>query len=224
MQLEQKILNYMPASEEAQKEFMKSTRLTYDQLKQAPATIQSIEKAKALIPGAKGFMGPGGESLLGAAKFLNNRLGMSINTAGVKDAEELRTRIFFNIMDNLKKMDAQPSQQQQQIMQESLGKLGTDPNALSAVLDAFADVMRDKVALHNEEVQGAIGRGVKFPYDPLIKLGAKPPPPKPAVESAVPESRGLKMDLIPQGKPLDWNDADEKRLNDLYQMKKRGYK
>lgn len=161
---------FTPASEEAQRDFIKSTRATYDTLKQAPVALESIEKAKALIPSAKGFMGPGGEPLLDAAKFLNNRLGTTIATEGVKSAEELRTRIFFNIMDNLKKMDAQPSQQQQQIMQEALGKLGTDPNALPAVLDAFGDVIKGKVQLHNQEVNGAVQRGVKFPYDPIINL------------------------------------------------------
>jgi hypothetical protein len=162
--------SFTPASEEAQRKFMDSTRTTYDQLKQAPVALASIEQAKALIPAAKGFMGPGGETLLDAAKFLNNRVGTTINTEGVKSAEELRTRIFFNIMDNLKKMDAQPSQMQQQIMQEALGKLGTDPNALPAVLDAFASSIKGKVQLHNAEVQGAAQRGVKFPYDPTIAL------------------------------------------------------
>lgn len=162
--------SFTPASEEAQRDFMKSTRATYDQLKQAPVLLESLEKAKQLIPSAKGFMGPGGEGLLTAAKFLNNRLGTSIDTEGVKSAEELRTRIFFNIMDNLKKMDAQPSQQQQQIMQEALGRLGTDPNAMPAVLNAFGDVIKGKVDLHNKEVAGAAAKGVKFPYDPTIKL------------------------------------------------------
>lgn len=161
------------ASEEAAKQFTQATRQTYEQLKHAPVALQSIEMAKALIPQAKGFMGPGGEALLEAAKFLNNRLGATINTEGVKSAEELRTRIFFNIMDNLKKMDAQPSQLQQQIMMESLGKLGTDPNALVNVLDAFGDVIRGKVEQFNHEVSGAEKRGTRFPYDPRITLPPK---------------------------------------------------
>lgn len=165
---------FTPASEAAQTEFMKSTRTTYDQLKHAPVLLENIDKAKALIPGARGFMGTGGETLLEAAKFLNNRIGTNINTEGIKNAEELRSRIFFNIMDNLKKMDAQPSQMQQQIMQDSLGKLGTDPNALSGVLDAYADTIRGKVVQHNREVGGATQRGVKFPYDPVIELRAGP--------------------------------------------------
>ena len=160
---------FTPASVEAQKEQMKSTRTTFDQLKQAPVLLENIDKAKELIPKAKGFMGTGGETLLEAAKFMNNRLGTTINTEGIKSAEELRSRIFFNIMDNLKKMDAQPSQMQQQIMQDSLGKLGTDPNALANVLDAYGDTVRGKIELHNTEVESAERRGVKFPYDPRIK-------------------------------------------------------
>lgn len=189
---------YMPASEAAQTEFMKSTRATYDQLKQAPVALASIEKAKALIPEAKGFMGPGGEALLGSAKFLNSRLGMSIDTEGVKSAEELRTRIFFNIMDNLKKMDAQPSQMQQQIMMESLGKLGTDPNALPAILDAYSEVIRGKVMLHNREAQGAIERGVKFPYDPIIGLET----PAAAPQRRATDRKGGRLRFDTQGNPL----------------------
>jgi hypothetical protein len=162
--------SFTPASEEAQKEFMKSSRATYDQLKQAPVALASIEKAKALVPAARGFMGPGGEGALQAAKFLNARLGTNIDTEGVKSAEELRTRIFFNVMDNLKKMDAQPSEMQQRMMMEALGRLGTDPNALPQVLDAFAEAIRGKVDLHNQEVTGAVQRGVKFPYNPVISL------------------------------------------------------
>jgi len=183
--IENKVNAYTPASEAAQTEFMKSSRATYDQLKNAKPVLENIEKAKALIPSAKGFMGPGGESMLEAAKFLNNRLGMSVDTAGVKSAEELRSRIFFQIMENLKKMDAQPSQMQQVMMRDALGKLGTDPSALANVLDAYGDVVRGKVESYNQEAQGAIERGVKFPYDPVIKLPPKSASSGPARPRAV---------------------------------------
>lgn len=159
------------ASKEAQRDFIKSTRATYDQLKSAPMVLRNIEDAKALIPQAKGFMGPAGESLLNAAKFLNARLGAQINVEGIKSAEELRTRLFFGIMENLKKMDAQPSEMQQIMMREALGNLGNDPNALINVLDAFGDTIRDKVELFNREISGA--KDVKFPYDPRIQLPLK---------------------------------------------------
>jgi hypothetical protein len=164
----------LPASEEAQKEFMKEMRQTYGALKQAPTVLQNIEEAKKLVPQAKGFMGAGGDTMLQAASFLNNRLGTNIDTKGVQSAEELRSRLFLGIMDNLKKLDSQPSQQQQAALQQALGSIGTDPSALPRVLDVFGDSIRQKVDLYNEEAASAEGRGVKFPYKPTITLPPKP--------------------------------------------------
>ena len=178
---------YTPASEEAQRDFIRSTRATYDTLKNAPGTLKNIEEAKKLIPGAKGFMGPGGESLLDAASFLNNRLGTNINTKGITDATELRSRLFQGIIENLRKLDANPTENQQNAMRVALGNIGTDPNALPAVLDSFADTVRSKVEMHNAEVGGAVARGVKFPYDPTVKLPSFTPPP-PSGASLIPGS------------------------------------
>jgi hypothetical protein len=169
----------LPASEEAQKEFIKESRVTHAALKQAPVVLDNIDKAKALVSQAKGFMGAGGESVLQAASFLNNRLGTNIDTKGVTSAEELRSRLFLGILDNLKKLDSQPSQQQQAALQVALGSIGTDPTALPRVLDVFAETVRQKVDLYNEEVQSAEGRGVKFPYNPVIKLPSRPTAPAP---------------------------------------------
>lgn len=181
--------SFLPASEEAQRDFIKKASGRYDQLQSAPTLLQNIEEAKALVPQAKGFMGPGGQNLLDAAKFLNNRLGMQVNTEGVKSAEELRTRMFIQVMDNLKKMDAQPSTYQQRVMEDAFGNLGTDPNALPKVLDVFGDIVRGKVGQHNAEITSAISRNVKFPFDPLIKLPEKPaaPSPSPSPRDAAPQ-------------------------------------
>ena len=168
-----KVNTFVPASETAQAEFMKEIRATFGGLKQSSAMFANIEAAKKLIPSASAFMGAGGEGMKTAASFLNNRLGMSINTEGVKDATELQSRLFQGIMDNLRKLDAQPSERQQAALQEALGSLATDPKALSNVLDAFADSVRVKIDIHNDEVRSAITRGVKFPYDPIIKVPAK---------------------------------------------------
>jgi hypothetical protein len=193
----------LPASEEAQKEFMKEMRQTFSALKQAPTVLDNIEKAKALVPQAKGFMGAGGESILQAASFLNNRLGTSIDTKGVQNAEELRSRLFLGIMDNLKKLDSQPSQQQQAALQVALGSIGTDPSALPRVLDVFGDTIRQKVDLYNEEARGAEGRGVKFPYNPTIKLQPRPGEGG-AAAGAIPEA-AIKALQSGQGTPAQFD-------------------
>ena len=89
-------------------------------MRNAPDTLKNIDAAKKLIPTASTFMGKGGEPLMAAASFLNNRLGMSISTQGVTDATVLRTRLFEGILDNLKKLDSQPSQEQQRVLAEAL--------------------------------------------------------------------------------------------------------
>jgi hypothetical protein len=180
-----KINTQLPASEEAQKEFMKEMRQTFSALKQSPTVLSNIEAAKKLIPAAKGFMGPGGEPLLKAASFLNNRMGTNIDTKGVENAEELRSRLFFGILDNLKKLDSQPTQQQQDALRVALGSIGTDPTALPRVLDAFGNSIREKVDLYNQEVTGAEERGVKFPYKPTIALPSRPSGARPSSGNVV---------------------------------------
>jgi hypothetical protein len=164
-----KIDNYIPASEAAQAEFMKGARTTYDSLKSAPVMIANIEKAKALVPEARMFTGSLGNQKLAAVKLMRT-LGMPIATSNVQSAEELRTRMFYTIMENLKKMDAQPSEMQQTMMMEALGNLGTDPSSIASVLDIMGESLRGKVQIHNMEMQGAIKNGVKFPYNPVINL------------------------------------------------------
>jgi hypothetical protein len=195
---------FVPASETAQAEYMKGARTTFEALRNAQPTLDNIEKAKALVPGAQGFMGTGGEPLLAAASFLNNRLGTSINTTGVTDAQELRSRLFFGILDNLKKLDSQPSQQQQNALQQALGSIGTDPTALPRVLDAFADSIRTKVELYNQDVTSAEQRGVKFPYKPQIELKPSRAPagqiPAGAPAQAIPQAA---IDALKAGRGTD---------------------
>ena len=167
------IENYEPANVAAQKEFMQNVGKTREALQAAPATLENIERAKELIPEAKKFMGTGGEAYLTAAKFFNNRLGTSINVEGVKSAEELRSRLFMGVMDNLKKMDAQPTGRQQEALQEAIGQLDTDPAALPKVLDILGNSLRTKVDIYNKDVSDAEARGVKFPYKPQIDLPAQ---------------------------------------------------
>ena len=165
-----KVAAFTPASEQAQQDYIKAISKERETLRNVPDTLKNIEAAKKLIPTASTFMGTGGEPLLAAASFLNNRLGMSISTQGVTDATVLRTRLFEGILDNLKKLDSQPSQEQQRVLAQALGNLGTDPAALGQILDRIGETVRDRVDRYNVDVDEAERRGVKFPFKPQIKL------------------------------------------------------
>lgn len=197
-------------TKEADKEFIKETRENFSRLRDAPTALKNIEEAKLLIPKAGVFMGTGGGTLLESAKFLNNRLGLQIQTEGVKSAEELRSRVFFQILENLKKMDASPSQKQQEVMMQALGNLDTDPNALASILDAFGDAVRDKVSTHNAIVTDAEKRGTKFPHRVTVDIPAKAgkgaigtPPPKQKLGDIVDGPDGKKYRIIRLNKDGD---------------------
>jgi hypothetical protein len=167
---QQNVYAYTPASVQAQQDFVKAAAEERKVLRNAPDTIVNIDAAKKLIPTAKTFMGKGGEPLLAAASFLNNRLGFGISTEGVTDATVLRTRLFEGILDNLKKLDSQPSQEQQRVLSEALGNLGTDPAALEQILNRIGETVRSRVDRFNTDVTDAETRGIKFPFTPQIKL------------------------------------------------------
>jgi hypothetical protein len=195
----------IPASEEAQKEYMKEARVTFNTLNTAPSVLANMEEAKKLVPSAKGFMGPGGEPMLKAASFLNNRLGTNIATEGITDATVLRSRLFTGVIENLRKLDAQPTQSQQQVLQDAIGNLGTDPNALPRVLDAFGDILREKVGSYNSEVKDAESRGVKFPYNPVIKM---PEAKKPAADQIPGQNAtGGNIVSLPDGRTMSFPNA-----------------
>jgi hypothetical protein len=179
-----KIQNFLPASETAQVEFIKEFRETYKQLKTSPTDVANLRRAAELAKTeARKYMGTGGQAFLSAAKFLKNRLGVDVDAKAIANAEEARTVLFQNVLNNLRKLDAQPSQQQQFIMQEALGNLDTDPDALAQVVQVYEDVIRGRVEQHNREfaeMKANPNLASAFPYSLEIKLperAAAPPPP-----------------------------------------------
>lgn len=167
------IQNYQPFGQEIQKDAAKALSARFEQLQDAPTQVQNIAKAKELVAGASPFVGSGAEKKLEVVKFFNNNFGTNISPDAVRDAETLRTTLFMQIMDNLKKMDAQPSQMQQVMMRDALGNLNTDPGAIGTVLDVMESALRSKVSEHNKRVQGFTSRpgmaGV-LPYEMTIAL------------------------------------------------------
>ena len=158
---------------------------TREGLSQAPVLWQNLEEAKALIPKAKGFMGAGGEFSLEAASFLNNRFGTNIDVSGVKNATELRSRMFQGIVSTLKQLDSNPSQSQQAALQQALGGLGTDPSAMEKVINVAQDIISGRVERYNKDATKA-SQKLDFPIDMPIEMptrqestatGAPPPPP-----------------------------------------------
>jgi hypothetical protein len=179
MPTDKRTIGYEPASEMVLKKSGESLVDEEKALRNAPSDIDNLEKAKALIPQAATFMGPGGELKMDVVSFFNNTFKTEISTEGVKTAQELESRLFRGVMDNLKKMDSQPTQQQQEALRKALGQLKNDPAALGRIIDVMQDAIRKRVELHNSRVAQAKERGVQGAYDLDIKV-----PPKPSTAAA----------------------------------------
>jgi hypothetical protein len=142
----------------------------FDTLKSIPAQIAQLDKVASLAP--KSFAGNLGQQKLEGAKFLNNTLGLNVATDKIQNTEQLNTVLFTNIMENLKKMDASPSQMQQAEMQKGLGSIATDPQALPKVVNIYKEILLDKAKEHNRRVNESMSGPAKarYAYDITIPI------------------------------------------------------
>ena len=140
----------------------------YKTLQNVPDQLAVMDEAEKALAAVGGFVGSGAEVKLGIAKFFNNNFGTDIGSNEVANAELLRSTLFRQIMDNLKKLDAQPSQQQQKVMQESLGNLTTDPKAIPQIIRITRDVLTSRAKAHNKRVRQAKENKAQFLYDITI--------------------------------------------------------
>ena len=142
---------------------------TRERLSNAPDYWQSLETARSLIPSAEKLMGTGAEPLLEAINFFNNRFGTNIQPGAVRDASQLRSLMFQGVLENLRKLDAQPSQQQQFALQQAMGNIGSDPRALEKIIDFTQRQLEQRVERYNKEASQA-SKKMDFLYDMNIQM------------------------------------------------------
>jgi hypothetical protein len=167
--------NQLPFQEQIQQEMGKDLIKEYSNLKSIPSQIQNLDKVEKLAS-SPAYLGSGAEAKLAITKFFNNNLGTNINADKVVGTEEMRSALFQSTMENLKKVDAQPSQMQQQIMQQAFGTIGTDPAAIPKIVSVYKDILVSKANEHNARVKESEEGPAKMKYAYDIKV--KVPEPK----------------------------------------------
>jgi hypothetical protein len=165
------VQNQLPFKEQIQKGMAEDLVKNYSTLKNAPTEIKNLDKVVELAK-SPAYLGSGAEAKLAITKFFNNNLGTSVNADKVANTEEMRSALFQSTMENLKKVDAQPSQMQQQIMQQAFGTIGTDPSAIPKIVAVYKDILTNKVMEHNARVsESETGAAkIEYPYNIKIKL------------------------------------------------------
>ena len=165
------VQNQLPFKEQIQKGMAEDLVKNYSTLKNAPTEIKNLDKVVELAK-SPAYLGSGAEVKLATTKFFNNNLGTNINPDKVANTEEMRAALFQSTMENLKKVDAQPSQMQQQIMQQAFGTIGTDPSAIPKIVAVYKDILTNKVMEHNARVaESETGPAkIEYPYNIKIQL------------------------------------------------------
>jgi hypothetical protein len=165
------VQNQLPFKEQIQKDMAGDLVKNYSTLKNAPVEIKNLDKVVELSK-SPAYLGNGAEAKLAITKFFNNNLGTTVNVDKVANTEEMRSALFISTMENLKKVDAQPSQMQQQIMQQAFGTIGTDPSAIPKIVAVYKDILTNKVMEHNSRVtESETGPAkIEYPYNIKIQL------------------------------------------------------
>jgi hypothetical protein len=163
------IQNQLPFNEQVQQKMGEDLIKEYSNLKSIPSQIQNLDKAIELSK-SPAYLGSGAEAKLAITKFFNNNLGTNVNADKVVNTEELGSVLFQSTMENLKKLDAQPSQMQQIIMQKAFGTIGTDPAAIPKIVAVQKDILLSKAKEHNARVEETEVGPAKMKYAHSIKI------------------------------------------------------
>ena len=148
--------------------------------------LANVEAVRQAIPGARGMMGTGATALTATANFLKNRLGVQFDAdalGALTDTAKIGSLLFQAVVDNLKSLDAAPSQSQQAAMQEAFGRISTDPDALYKVMDVYETAIRNKVASHNSRVDRA-SEGINKQFFRIDLPPKETPPEAPPKDAA----------------------------------------
>jgi hypothetical protein len=174
------VQSFMPFQQQLQGDMAKALVEDYKSLSKLPTEINQLNQAMNIVKNNQAFVGTGAETKAQIANFFNNNFGTSIDPSKVGSTGELGTLLFNQTMQDLKKVDSSPSQQQQAEMQKAFGTIGSDPNALVKILDIRKQALLQGAERHNERVKQAVNAGTKFVYDINIKMPEAPRTPPPA--------------------------------------------
>lgn len=146
----------------------------YTTLTGAPEQYQAFIEAKKALAAAGPFQGGLAEQKIKAVNIWNNNLGallgVKIKPEDLANASTARAALFIPIKSSLKKLDQNPTERQQQALQESIGSLSQDPGAMKKIIELNMELIQQGVERHNTRVGQVSQKGFPMLYDLNIKL------------------------------------------------------
>ena len=141
---------------------------SYGKLKEFPRTVQTLNDAMDAWSRSKDQFGKGAEMLNSTKSFLNNRLGLGFAPEKVASAQEFRAAMGRYASSLTRQTDSQPAQKLFEMIQQYVGSLENDPQAIPKIFKALYDLSRLDVETHNKNYETAIkGKDGFKSYFPL---------------------------------------------------------
>lgn len=159
-----------------------------DKAKAASDTLNTIQQARSTIAGGA-FQGSGAETKLAIAKFVNANIpGMNIDPTKVANTDYLKSTLGAGLLAEAKTLGTNPSNADATRINDIVGSVGKDPQAMSKILDWRESMAQKAINGHNSTVQDAESRGMRSPYDLRVKAPEAPVSP----QASAPTGRSLK--------------------------------
>lgn len=162
-----------------------------DKAKSAVDDLMSISQArKAIQDGA--FQGSGADTKLAIAKFVNSNIpGVKIDPEKVGNTDYLKSTLGAGVLAQAKSLGANPSNADAERINDIVGSIGKDPQAMKKLLDWRETMAKKAIDSHNGTVMDAEGRGMKSPYDLRVKAPEQAAPTA-SSSSAAPKAKDFK--------------------------------
>jgi hypothetical protein len=134
------------------------------------------ESRKALKAGA--FVGSLADTKLAVAKFVNGNIpGVTIDPNRVAETDYLKSTLGKGLLEQAKTLGSNPSNADANRINDIVGSIGKDPNALQKMLDWRQEMAQRAINLHNSNVGQAVQNGFRPQFDMTVKLPAAPTAP-----------------------------------------------
>ena len=157
----------MPGSQAVQEQQAKDLAARQSQLRDIPYQMQETINLMGKIKDNP-FIGSFGAQKMATAQFLNNNFGTNIAADKIADAAEFNRQTMEQVAQQLRKIDSNPTQRQQDQLRDALGSLNSDPTALRRLMEVRVMYMRHALQGYNADVQSAKKNNTQFLYDPTI--------------------------------------------------------
>lgn len=148
-----------------------------DKAKTAADDLYGIQQARLAIQGGA-YQSTGANWKLEFTKFANANLGISINADKAANTDYLKSTLGKGLLEQAKTLGSNPSNADAQRINDIVGSIGKDPEAMNKILDWRQEMASRVINNHNATVEDAEKRGLKSPYDLRIKhpeIGNKKP-------------------------------------------------